>query len=97
VVAAASSSTASNKPKVPTPAPVKKDAKKSLKGVLVKKKPKASTALPAAATPAAKAADSKNKADSVSSADIQRKDGNASKADKAEPHAKRRRISEPNT
>ncbi|PCH33819.1 hypothetical protein WOLCODRAFT_64011 [Wolfiporia cocos MD-104 SS10] len=90
--ASPNASTSKNKPAPPL---AKKDVKKSLKGVLVKKKPRAA-ASPATA-PVSNAETSK--ATALPEADpkpaAKRKDGGASKVDDdAEPQVKRRRVSE---
>lgn len=78
------------KGKVPAPPLGKKDAKKSLKGVLVKKKPKAA---PTAAPPS-----TKEKTKTSVAPEIKRKDTEDSDFDgEAEPQVKRRRLSEADT
>lgn len=78
------------KGKVPAPPLGKKDAKKSLKGVLVKKKPKA--------TPTAAPPSTKEKTKTSVAPETKRKDTEDSDFDgEAEPQVKRRRLSEADT
>ncbi|KAH9937139.1 N-terminal domain of NEFA-interacting nuclear protein NIP30-domain-containing protein, partial [Fomitopsis serialis] len=75
------------KVKAPAPAAAKKDLKRSLKGVVVKKKPKAAASSPPQTN-------SGPKANSDARTDIKRKESEASPEDDTERDSKRRRVSD---
>ncbi|CCL98981.1 uncharacterized protein FIBRA_00989 [Fibroporia radiculosa] len=91
--ATAPSTAPTSKSKAPAAPPAKKDAKKLLKGVLVKKKPKPSAASPTAPAP---------KGNSKTSPELQPQSVHKEKSEARpstddEPRAKRRKISEADT